>query len=1199
MCQSYHIFNCCKAILYLRRKAVGAYTAFWDMGKNSAMAPFFLENILLFSIPKFQTFNQNCQPGLHPMKRSILSFIPVSNSFRLFTLLGITILCKIHSANAQLISKISTSTGHPYAVSTLRDGALIYTDRTYLATSVPAYLSNASFIKTPNNDKYTKSSMSFKLSQNAIVYIGYDPRATALPTWLQSWQKLPEIINITDPDITHLDIFSKAFPAGTVTLGGNVASPAADVHNMNIVVAVPNTAPNIPPDIQVTYPFNNAFIDSTTVTINAFAEDKDGAITKVDFYNGTTLLGTDKTSPYSYTWKNVPAGEYSLSARATDNGGLATLSTPVFVTVTTPVKYPPTINITDPGSDTTYSKSPATIVINTDAADVDGTISKVDFYKGTTLLGTDKTSPYSFTWNKVGSGSYSITAKATDNDGLSTVSSVRVISVATPLHTPPSVSIISPSNDSVYISVPAKIKLIASATAYNSTIKKVQFYKGATQIKSESSAPYEYTLSNVAVGNYVFTAKATDSKGLITTSDPISVSVRNRPSVTSVNPANNATNVDRNGSISTNVLKLPNGGTDNSTITSANVYLTENATGILVPSNVNGTAGGDAITLVPSGTLKMNTVYRFTITAGVTDLAGIPFVPFTSTFTTNSVSSGFTTVQFERVALPNTSGRHTCVTIGPDRKLYALQDDGLIKRYIINAGGTLTGPELIYSLQDSYGQRHKTLAIGLTFDPSSTANNLIAWITHCNTYVFTNAPDWDGKLTKLSGSNLQNVQDVLINLPRSAKDHVTNSIAFGPDGALYYTQGSCSAMGRADQTWNLRNEHLLSGAVMRLDLTKLGALPLDAKTSEGGGTYNPYAPNAPLTIYASGVRNSYDLVWHSNGNLYVATNGSAAGGNTPASIAGTLRPDGSTYNGPSVPALSNIQQTMEDFLYRIVKGGYYGHPNPVRGEYVMNGGNPTSQKDSAEVPSYPVGTLPDANWRGNVYNFKNNISPNGFIEYKSNAFNGALKGKLIFVRYSAHDDLITLTPGPNNNIIAAEAGATIPGFTGFVDPLDLTEDVTTGNLYVSEYGGDSGKITLVRPTASLPVATAKRSSREVMSTPDRPINTISGCDAGIEVVIDEDKTIALSAIQRPRINPNPVQKKFTIQFPNSYEGEYALQIVDVSGRVYQVGKINLKGGTNMAIDISKLSLKAGTYFLKIIPHNKKSEVFKLSVISTN
>jgi chitinase len=53
----------------------------------------------------------------------------------------------------------------------------------------------------------------------------------------------------------------------------------------------------------------------------------------VQFYQGTTLLGSDTSSPYSFTWANVPAGSYSLTARATDNGGATTISLPVAITV--------------------------------------------------------------------------------------------------------------------------------------------------------------------------------------------------------------------------------------------------------------------------------------------------------------------------------------------------------------------------------------------------------------------------------------------------------------------------------------------------------------------------------------------------------------------------------------------------------------------------------------------------------------------------------------------------------------------------------------------------------------------------------------------------------------------------------------------------------------------------------------------------
>src|SRR4029079_4060962 len=110
---------------------------------------------------------------------------------------------------------------------------------TYQATTVPAFLNNAPFIKTPNSDKAITgtSILSFTLTQSATVYIGYDPRATALPAWMNSWQKLATQIGINDPNISILELYSKSFPAGNVTLGGNLATPAAGALNNYIVVA--------------------------------------------------------------------------------------------------------------------------------------------------------------------------------------------------------------------------------------------------------------------------------------------------------------------------------------------------------------------------------------------------------------------------------------------------------------------------------------------------------------------------------------------------------------------------------------------------------------------------------------------------------------------------------------------------------------------------------------------------------------------------------------------------------------------------------------------------------------------------------------------------------------------------------------------------------------------------------------------------
>lgn len=85
---------------------------------------------------------------------------------------------------------------------------------------------------------------------------------------------------------------------------------------------------------------NGTYVAPSTVTLTASASDTDGKVSKVEFYSGATRLGEDTTSPYSYTWSNVPAGTYSITAKATDDQAKTTVTTARSVTV----QKPPTNN---------------------------------------------------------------------------------------------------------------------------------------------------------------------------------------------------------------------------------------------------------------------------------------------------------------------------------------------------------------------------------------------------------------------------------------------------------------------------------------------------------------------------------------------------------------------------------------------------------------------------------------------------------------------------------------------------------------------------------------------------------------------------------------------------------------------------------------------------------------------------------------
>jgi hypothetical protein len=88
------------------------------------------------------------------------------------------------------------------------------------------------------------------------------------------------------------------------------------------------------PSVALTSPANGAsFTSPATLNLAADATDTDGTIAKVDFYEGSTLLGTDTTAPYQWTWSDVQAGTFSLTARATDDKGGQTTSAATTVTV--------------------------------------------------------------------------------------------------------------------------------------------------------------------------------------------------------------------------------------------------------------------------------------------------------------------------------------------------------------------------------------------------------------------------------------------------------------------------------------------------------------------------------------------------------------------------------------------------------------------------------------------------------------------------------------------------------------------------------------------------------------------------------------------------------------------------------------------------------------------------------------------------
>lgn len=170
-----------------------------------------------------------------------------------------------------------------------------------------------------------------------------------------------------------------------------------------------------------------------TVTLSATATDNVG-VTKVEFYDGSTMLNSDTSSPYSYAWNTTSAttGAHSMTAKAYDAAGNVKTSSVVSVTLNSAADTTaPTVSITAPTNGSSVTTG-SVVTINATAADNVG-VTKVDFLVDGAVVNTDTSSPYSYGWNTTGvsSGTHNITAKAYDAAGNTTTSSVVSVTVGT------------------------------------------------------------------------------------------------------------------------------------------------------------------------------------------------------------------------------------------------------------------------------------------------------------------------------------------------------------------------------------------------------------------------------------------------------------------------------------------------------------------------------------------------------------------------------------------------------------------------------------------------------------------------------------------------------------------------------------------------------------------------------------------------
>ena len=301
------------------------------------------------------------------------------------------------------------------------------------------------------------------------------------------------------------------------------------------------------PTIDITSPLDGEVLVAGRETVLRSTLTGSAGVSNVEYFLNAASLGVATEPPYELSFTPVSSGEFVLYAVATSSGGVAVTSEPTTLQVQS--NTAPTIAITAPTTGDVFSAD-ETIVITASVTDSFDAITQVEYFANNVSIGVVSESPFSLDWIAPSTGSFDITAIATDSSGdrgfASTVSLTIDPSTAP---TTPTVVVTNPTAGLTFpvgetIPLTASVTTSGSASADSIT---VDFFVNDVFLGTATEFPYQFDWQPISNGIFTITARGTE---LGSTAGPVSsgvsvtvgtVSTPDAPSVVLITPPSGST----------------------------------------------------------------------------------------------------------------------------------------------------------------------------------------------------------------------------------------------------------------------------------------------------------------------------------------------------------------------------------------------------------------------------------------------------------------------------------------------------------------------------------------------------------------------------------------------------------------------------------------------------------------------------------